>query len=110
MNRVASRYVAVLVLCALLPVIGEVVENAIHLLQKGHFAHAAADGDDHAPATPEHGCSGVMHVCACCMSSSFLTEEPALHFPVTADAAFDPCVAFPVPACAGSDLFHPPRA
>jgi len=58
-------------LCALLlaflltPGAGEVVENAVHLVADGHTAHAIDDAE-HAPAGDEHGCTGMMHCCACC--------------------------------------------
>lgn len=109
MKRVASRFLAILMLWTLLPVLAEIVENAFHLVQEGHFAHQTADGDKHDPAGPEHGCSGVIHVCACSASSGFLTEEPARYVPVTAYSVIDPYYACPIPASPGSDLFHPPR-
>ncbi|MBV1861326.1 MAG: hypothetical protein KUG77_23105 [Nannocystaceae bacterium] len=57
-------------LCALLlaflltPGAGEVVENAVHLVADGHTAHSIDDAE-HAPAGDEHGCTGMMHSCAC---------------------------------------------
>lgn len=58
-------------LCALLlaflltPGSGELMENAVHLVSDGHTAHSIDDAE-HAPAGDEHGCTGMMHCCACC--------------------------------------------
>lgn len=57
--------VVFVLLLALAPGVGEVLENAVHLLTQGHWAHARLHGDDHYHPGPEHGCSGPFHVCSC---------------------------------------------
>lgn len=58
-------------LCALLlafvltPGSGELVESAVHWVADGHTAHSVDDAE-HMPAGDEHGCTGMMHCCACC--------------------------------------------
>lgn len=42
-------------LFALAPGVGEVLENVAHLLTQGHWAHAREHGDDHAQRGAEHG-------------------------------------------------------
>ncbi len=66
---------------AMTPGSAEIMENAAHLLAEGHLAHVAADGDQHEPAGPEHGCTPVFHFCGCHASLAFLAT-PA---PPTAD-------------------------
>ena len=53
------------------PVVIEGIENVVHLGMEGHLAHAAEDGDDHEPASPEHGCTDLAHSCGCCASQVY---------------------------------------
>lgn len=59
------RGLVFVLLLALAPGLGEVVENVVHLVVHGHLAHAEAQGDHHAERLPEHGCSGTFHLCSC---------------------------------------------
>ena len=77
MKNPGFRICAFLLAFALAPGAFEVMENAAHLLTEGHLAHAAADGDQHAPAGPEHGCTPIFHTCGCHASLAFL-GTPAL--------------------------------
>lgn len=63
-------HVAVLLVYLMTPSAGEIVENVVHLLTKGHTAHAIED-DAHEPDGAEHGCSGPFHFCPCHSSSVF---------------------------------------
>lgn len=73
-----SRVLVLLLACALTPGLGEVVENAWHLVAAGHAAHASQEGPGHAPAGDEHGCSGAFHLCSCHHSlASDLIPTPA---------------------------------
>jgi len=71
MKRLPALFLAVVLAWALAPGVGEVVENAFHLLTSGHLAHASVpehgEGGHHAPG-PEHGCGGAVHLCSCCTS------------------------------------------
>jgi hypothetical protein len=59
------RFVIVAVLVfAMIPASGEIIEHTVHLVMAGHTAHAIPD-ETHQPEAPEHGCSGPIHVCAC---------------------------------------------
>jgi len=51
------------------------MENAVHLVGEGHFAHAAQHEDDHAPEGDEHGCNSVFHACACHAPVSFVVNR-----------------------------------
>lgn len=53
------------------PAAVELTENVVHLVMTGHSAHAFGDGA-HRPDGPEHGCSGIVHVCGCHSSVSFI--------------------------------------
>ncbi|MGH1341795.1 MAG: hypothetical protein ACRBN8_09605 [Nannocystales bacterium] len=70
-------------LCALLlaflltPGAGELVESTVHLLSDGHTAHAIDDAE-HAPGGDEHGCTGMMHSCACCGVPSVALSDAEL--------------------------------
>lgn len=66
-----------LLLLALAPGFGEVVENVLHLLTEGHAAHARSHDDDHAAKGPEHGCTGTFHMCSCHSSSTGLRPAVA---------------------------------
>ncbi len=48
----------------MVPAASELVETVIHLVQHGDVPHAGAHAAETAGAT-EHGCTGVIHVCAC---------------------------------------------
>jgi hypothetical protein len=63
-------HVAVVLIYLMTPSAGEITENLVHLLTKGHTAHAVRD-DAHQPTDPEHGCSGPFHVCTCHSSTAF---------------------------------------
>ena len=65
MKRLAPRLLVPLLVCALTPGFGEMVENLWHLALTGHSAHAVEQGADHEPSNDEHGCSGTFHLCSC---------------------------------------------
>lgn len=69
--RFVGACVMALVSWAIVPGIGELLENAVHFTVEGHLAHSAPDGDTHGPALPEHGCSGTYHLCSCCHTTAF---------------------------------------
>lgn len=60
-----SRLLAVLLVLAMWPALGETIELAAHLVEHGDLAH---DPDDHPgespPGSDEHGCSGTFHLCS----------------------------------------------
>lgn len=68
------RALAITLALLLTPASGILVENAVHLLAEGHLAHAVDDAA-HAPDSPEHGCTSVVHVCPCHTSPSFTTND-----------------------------------
>jgi len=59
----ALRTLALLLAFLLTPGSSAMVESAVHLVADGHLAHAL-DDEEHAPEA-EHGCTPVMHTCAC---------------------------------------------
>jgi hypothetical protein len=81
MRRFTIGCLVFLMLWALAPGMSEAVENVLHLIVEGHTAHAEADGDSHDPLGPEHGCTGVTHLCSCCISQTFLTNQAVLQVP-----------------------------
>ena len=110
MRRLLAIGITVLLLSALVPGLGEIFENAVHLATEGHLAHAAPDGDHHESPGPEHGCSGTMHLCSCCVSPSFaLTQAPAQR-PSPGSHGFAAVTAtYPTSNFSGG-VYHPPRA
>lgn len=69
--------IASLLLIALMtPSAGELAENLVHLLTEGHTAHAVQDSA-HEPDSPEHGCTGIFHVCPCHATTSFTPARTA---------------------------------
>ena len=101
---------AVLLLAGLIPGVGELVENVVHLATRGHLAHAEANGDTHGPLDAEHGCTGALHVFSCCVSVSYLAGK---------GASIDPGVSLPtsrepegvrIGTLPPSGLDHPPKA
>lgn len=51
----------------LIPGVGELIEDGVHVVLDGHDDHA----DGEAPC-PEHGCAPTSHHCSCCVSLSIL--------------------------------------
>lgn len=110
MKRFGTIAVVVLLLGTMAPGAGELLENTVHLIQEGHVAHAAPDGDYHGTPNPEHGCTGAIHLCSCCISFSFLPSQVAAQVP---DPEFRQLVSHieaRPPANIVGGLFHPPRA
>ncbi len=61
-----SRFLALLLVLAILPVTGEAIEFVVHWAEHGDVAHATSDDHESAPlGSDEHGCSGLFHMCAC---------------------------------------------
>jgi hypothetical protein len=110
MNAVRLRWVAVLLLAALMPGVGELVENTVHLLQEGHLAHSSPDGDEHGPPGAEHGCSGTLHLCHCCVSPSGALTRGITVAPPARGQDIVALVAAQVPSDAARRIDHPPRA
>lgn len=79
-------HVALLLVYLMTPSAGELLENVVHLVTKGHAAHAFHD-DAHTPTDPEHGCSGPFHVCCC--HSSIVFTAPLVAADVSAPVATD---------------------
>ena len=60
-----SRLLAVLLVLAMWPALGETVETVVHLAEHGDLAHDPTDHPDENPlGSDEHGCSGMFHLCA----------------------------------------------
>ncbi len=76
MNIRLSKVCAFLLVLAISPGFGEIVENAAHLFAEGHLAHVAPEGDRHEPTGPEHGCTPLFHFCGCHASLAFLGAQP----------------------------------
>lgn len=77
MRGACSKICALVLVLAMMPGAFEVLENATHLVTVGHLAHAAADGDQHAPSDVEHGCTPIFHSCACHSGLVFLAVAMA---------------------------------
>ena len=110
MRRFAIAALAVFLLWALVPGAGELFENAVHLVQEGHSAHAAADGDHHDPMGPEHCCTGVVHLCSCCAS---VTALPICSANVVTNRNPGGVFAFGatnVSVVSGPRIFRPPQS
>lgn len=110
MTRLAAVALILLAVWGLVPTVGELVENAAHLLLEGHSAHNAPDGHHHEPAGPEHGCGGAVHLCSCCVSLSCLPTVglAEVRAPETVER-----LAITAEQIAGSPsygVYHPPRA
>ena len=110
MKRLATAGLTALLLLALFPAAGEIVENALHFVQEGHAAHADPDGDDHDPAGPEHGCTDVVHLCSCCAGLSVLPTRLAGIAPIHQSEAPVALVSTPIPDYSGHGLYRPPRS
>lgn len=90
--RRLARLVALALAFLMVPGAVELVESAVHLVDEGHLPHAVvttADGDEHAPTDPEHGCTPSFHLCACHSGLSYFDTSgtPVLHietFPFSA--------------------------
>ena len=109
MRRFAAMAITALLLWALVPGLEEVFENAAHFAREGHSAHAEADGDRHEPSDTEHGCTGAMHLCSCCVSLSYLPAHATSQGPewgLRSLGSHPPSVAI---AGAPHGVYHPPR-
>jgi len=110
MKRVMTIGITALLLWAVAPGLGELLENSVHLAQEGHLAHAAPDGDQHDGSGPEHGCTGTVHLCSCCASLSFLPTQAAAQAPDTGSRQFVARVQTHVSTIFTGGVDHPPRA
>ena len=110
MRRIVSTCITALLLWALVPGSGELLENAVHLVREGHSAHAAPEGDRHDPPTPEHGCSGIVHLCSCCASSSFLPAQATPQVPALESRRFVLTADAHPPAMSPGGVYRPPRS
>lgn len=90
------RIAALVLLLVLFPGAGEAIENAVHLVGFGHTAHAADTPDHHEPAGNEHGCSGMFHLCTCCVQVTGVLAV-AVRLGGDADCALAPTLASPRP-------------
>ncbi len=71
----SSKIFALILTLAMLPGISEFIENAVHLVTKGHLAHAVATSDHHTPTSPEHGCTPTFHFCGCHANLVFVSSQ-----------------------------------
>jgi hypothetical protein len=92
------------------PGLGEIAENAVHLVLEGHGAHADA-AHEHAPANEEHGCSGAFHVCPCHHSFAFESAgETRLPVASTSTLLVAPAEIDAPPAAHVRGVYRPPIA
>jgi hypothetical protein len=62
---VLSRLLALLLVLAMWPALGETVEMAVHFAEHGDLAHDPVDHPGESPlGSDEHGCSGTFHLCS----------------------------------------------
>ncbi len=104
-----SKICALVLALAMMPGAVELMENAAHLATEGHLAHAAADGDRHEPADPEHGCTSTFHLCGCHAGLAFLVapRPPAIDLREAGFSSF-PASSLP-PTGFWSTIDRPPR-
>ena len=110
MKRISAAALALLLLWALVPAVGELIENAVHFAEEGHAAHAAPDGDQHDPLDTEHGCAGAVHLCHCCASMSVLLTHSVAVSPTQVSEQLPVLASDEVPALLFGGVYHPPRA
>jgi len=110
MKPIITIGIVALLLWALVPGAGELLENAVHLAESGHLAHAAPDGDHHDGSGPEHGCSGTVHLCSCCASLSFLPARVTAQVPDEGSSQFTVHTPADVFTTCVGDIDRPPRA
>ena len=110
MKRLTTSCLLLLVLWALVPGVGEAIENAVHIVLVGHKAHAARNGDSHTPSGPEHGCTAVMHSCSCCVSQTFLPNQCVTQVPTQSLQRLAEHDRVQLPTATASGIDHPPRA
>jgi len=110
MKRIAAVGLTMLLLWALAPAGGEILENALHFVLEGHSAHGTADGDDHDPMGPEHGCTDVVHLCSCCVSLSILATDAVAIAPSHDSEEPVATASAVVPLFAAAGIYRPPRA
>ena len=109
MSRLSAVAVSVLLLWVLTPGLAEFVENAVHLVENGHFAHATPAGDSHPSPGPEHGCTGTFHLCSCCQSPNLVFAQNSAQVPELASRELDALTRHDVVFVAADGIDHPPR-
>lgn len=110
MKRLAIVCFSLVLLWTLAPGMGELVENGAHFLAEQHLAHDAADGDEHAPLDPEHGCTDTAHLCSCHVSHKFLAAALFNHSAHTRRTSMPAPTAIQAPQTLGGGIDHPPKA
>lgn len=81
-RSILKRLLGLLLILAMLPGWGELIETAEHLLHDGHLPHSTShevsgDTEEHAAADTEHGCTPTSHHCECHQSVPVLPGEEA---------------------------------
>lgn len=102
--------IAILLLGTLVPGVGEIVENALHLAREGHLAHGAPEGDDHDAPLPEHGCTGTLHLCSCCVSPGVILTQPVDRTPSPELRGYVIVATAHGTPVSPSRVYQPPRA
>jgi len=110
MNFWRSKLCALALVLAMLPGAAEVVESAIHLATEGHLAHATAQGDQHEPNGPEHGCTPISHFCGCHVNLAFLKPQHPPRLILAASLFKGALAAAAQPPGFSSSIDRPPRA
>ena len=110
MYRNLTIGIVLLLACALVPGLGETVENAVHLVSEGHLAHGTPDGDHHDEPGTEHDCSGTLHLCSCCVSSNLAQAKPPGKLPQPESDRFVAPDLLYAATASSQRVYHPPRA
>lgn len=102
-----SRLLALLLVLAIWPALGETVELAVHLAEHGDLAHDPADEHAGVPlGADEHGCSALFHLCSSGQGNA--TSTPRVIVAMTAPVGrLAPAIAPPLDQ-RGCDAPTPP--
>ncbi len=109
--RVLVAWLVALSLSGLVEVGEEVVENAVHVAETGHGAHASEHAEGDACPEAEHFCFGSLHNCSCC-PTALATPACGTRFPSPAFQWLDvqASVADVMSVAVHDRIDRPPRA
>jgi len=110
MKPLTAGLLSLVVLWAMSLGVGEIFENAAHLVQESHAAHDEPNGDDHSSPGPEHGCAGLIHLCRCCPGQAFLSTSLVRYQPDQRHEMHQNGRTSRADLVLPSGLDHPPKA
>lgn len=108
--RARKTFLTLLLVWSFMPGGAELVEQTVHFVSTGHFAHTIPGDPDEPPRGAEHDCQGLLHFCHCSHGAGQVgPEQQATWAPQSGRLATAGILSTQPEDPPARGVFHPPK-